>query len=192
VEAQKLPHALTERQKEYLHFIREYIRENEVSPGLDEIARYFGVKPPTAHKILEALKIKGFIFFVRSSGSGFFIRPVERAGMQEVVMHVPVFGRADHLGELVNYPEDLGYFPDFFFGAQPYSIYAIRLTEDIPSAHMRARDLIVFDRNKKPQPDDICIVPIGKRFFLVKIVSKTIDGKCNPWRQASGFRSLRI
>ena len=56
-----MPHALTERQKEYLEFIREYIRENEMSPGLDEIARHFDVKSPTAHKILEALQIKGFI-----------------------------------------------------------------------------------------------------------------------------------
>ena len=73
-----MPHALTERQKEYLEFIREYIRENEMSPGLDEIARHFSVKPPTAHKILEALQTKGFVYFIRSSEAGFF--KVVRAG----------------------------------------------------------------------------------------------------------------
>jgi SOS-response transcriptional repressor LexA len=174
-EVGKVPYALTERQKEYLDFIREYIRENEMSPGLDEIARHFGVKPPTAHKILDALQAKGYIYSVRSRESGFFIRLVERAGMREVVMHVPIVGKVDYLGEVLDFPEDLGEFPDFFFGAEPYSIFALILTEDIPNARMRRGDSIVFDLSKKPQPGDICILPIGQRLFLAKIGSKTID-----------------
>lgn len=170
-----MPHALTERQKEYLKFIREYIRENEMSPGLDDIARHFYVRSPTAHKILESLQIKGFIYFVRSSEAGFFIRLNERAGMQEVVMHVPIFGKVDHLGEVLDFPEKLGGFDDFFFGAKPETIFAVLLTEDIPNLKMRAMDAIIFDRSKKPQPGDICILPIGHRLFLAKIDSKTID-----------------
>ena len=34
----ELPHSLTSRQKEYLEFIRNYIKENESSPRLEEIA----------------------------------------------------------------------------------------------------------------------------------------------------------
>lgn len=170
-----MPHALSVRQKEYLAFIREYIRENEMSPGLDEIARHFGVKPPTAHKILDTLQVKGYIYFVRSSESGFFIRLNERAGMSEVVMHVPILGKVDRLGEVQDFPEDLGGFDDFFFGAKPDSIFALILKEHIPNGKMHASDGIIFDRNKKPQPGDICIVPIGKRLFLARIDSKTID-----------------
>ena len=60
-----MPHALTKRQKEYLEFIRNYIRENESSPRLEEIAEHFGVKAPTAHKILQSLQSKGYLYFVR-------------------------------------------------------------------------------------------------------------------------------
>ena len=55
-----LPHALTPRQHEYLEFIRGYIKQNESSPRLEEIAEHFGVKSPTAHKTLKALFAKLF------------------------------------------------------------------------------------------------------------------------------------
>lgn len=50
-----MPHSLTPHQHEYFEYIRSYIKENEASPRLDEIADHFSVKPPTAHKTLEAL-----------------------------------------------------------------------------------------------------------------------------------------
>ena len=40
-----MPHALTPRQKEYLEFIREYVKENESSPRLEEIADYIDKYP---------------------------------------------------------------------------------------------------------------------------------------------------
>ncbi len=58
-----MPHALTTRQREYLEFLREYIKENETSPRLEEIAEHFGVKPPTAHKTLEAFHRQGIYLF---------------------------------------------------------------------------------------------------------------------------------
>ena len=66
-----MPHALTSRQREYLEFLREYIKENESSPRLEEIAEFFDVKPPTAHKALLAQHNKGYIYFARDSISGF-------------------------------------------------------------------------------------------------------------------------
>ena len=62
-----MPHAITPLQRNYLEFLRSYIRENESSPRLEEIADHFGVKPPTAHKTLEALHDKGYIYFARDS-----------------------------------------------------------------------------------------------------------------------------
>ena len=69
-----MPHALTARQREYLEFLRQYIRENESSPGLNELADHFDVTSPTAHKTLETLQSKGCSYFGRSKTSGFFIR----------------------------------------------------------------------------------------------------------------------
>jgi SOS-response transcriptional repressor LexA len=52
------------------------------------------------------------------------------------------------------------------------------VTEDIPQASILSGDLIIFDLEKKPQPGDICIGPIGERFFLLQIAAKTMDVFC--------------
>lgn len=64
-----MPHALKHRQREYLDFLRQFIQENEDSPRLDEIDAHFGIKSPTAHKTLEALQRKGYLYFGRDSVS---------------------------------------------------------------------------------------------------------------------------
>jgi SOS-response transcriptional repressor LexA len=179
-----LPHALSELQKEYLDFIREYIRENESSPRLDEIAGYFGVKPPTAHKVLSALQSKGYLYFGRDSRSGFFIRLIERAGAAEVVIEVPIAGNIGGLGEVVDFPKKLGHFVSVFTGATEGEVFALNVTKDIPQANIVAGDLVIFDTNKRPQPGDICIAPIGHRLFLVKIASKTMDREIHSFETA--------
>ena len=104
-----------------------------------------------------------------------------------MVMQVPIFGKVDHIGEVLDFPEKLGGFDDFFFGAKPETIFALALTEDIPNVKMRAGDGIVFDRSKKPQPGDICILPIRHRLFLMKIDSKTIDGQVHSLETSIRF-----
>lgn len=170
-----MPHSLTELQKEYLNFIRGYIRENESSPRLDEIAGHFGVKAPTAHKILSALQSKGYLYFARDRKSGFFIRLIERAGSTEVVMEVPIAGNIAALGEIVDFPKELGHFVSVFVGATIGEVFALALKNEISQANMLAGDLVIFDTGKKPQPGDICIAPIGHRLFLIRISSKTMD-----------------
>lgn len=170
-----MPHSLTSRQREYLEFIRQFIRENESSPRLDEISAHFKVKAPTAHTILEALQSKGYLYFGRDPKSGFLIRLIERAGSAEIVMEVPIAGRAGKYGEVYDFPKELGHFASVFIGASPGNVAALMVTEDIPQASILGGDLIIFDLEKKPQPGDICIGPIGERFFLLQIAAKTMD-----------------
>lgn len=170
-----MPYALTERQKEYLEFIREYVSKNEGSPRLEEIANHFGVTLPTAHKVLEALQKKGYLYFGRSKIAGFFIRLIERAGSSELVTEVPLVGKLDQFGEVTDFPKMLGHFASIVPGAEPEDIFALVLIEDIQAANMQANDFIIFDMGKKPQPGDICIGPIGDRLFLLSIPSKTFD-----------------
>jgi SOS-response transcriptional repressor LexA len=172
-----LPHSLTSTQREYLEFLRDFIRKNESSPRLEEIAEHFTVKAPTAHKILEALQSKGYLYFGRDPVSGFFIRLIERAGSAEVVMEVPITGRVGKYGEIYDFPQELGHFASVFAGAVPDNVFALAVTADIPQASILAGDLIIFDLNKKPQPGDVCIGPIGEKFFMIKIHSKTYDGE---------------
>ena len=170
-----MPYALTDRQKEYLEFIRNYIRENESSPRLEEIADHFGVKPPTAHKVLRTLETKGYLYFRRDSLTGFFIRLIERAGSPESVVEVPVVGKLDRYGEVLDFPEMVGHFASVLVGSQLDEIFALYCTVDIPEASLLENDIIIFDRGKKPQPGDICIGPIGNRLFLLRVHSKTFD-----------------
>lgn len=170
-----MPHSLTSRQQEYLEFIWKYIKENESSPRLEEISGHFNVKAPTAHTILKALQSKGYLYFGRDPVSGFFIRLIERAGSAEIVMEVPIAGRVGKYGEIYDFPQSLGHFVSVFIGAAPGNVVALMVTEDIPQANILSGDLIIFDLEKKPQPGDVCIGPIGERFFLLKVDSKTLD-----------------
>jgi SOS-response transcriptional repressor LexA len=170
-----MPHALTDRQREYLEFIRNYIAQYESSPRLEEIADHFGVKAPTAHKMLETLQSKGYLYFGRDSVSGFFIRLIERAGSAETVIEIAVAGKVDVYGEVHDFPVELGHFATVLPGSEPGDVFALVATEDIPQASMLAQDFIIFDMGKQPQPGDISIAPIGDRLFLIEITSKTFD-----------------
>ena len=170
-----MPYSLTARQKEFLEYIRSYIKDNESSPRLEEIAANFQVKPPTVHKILESLQKKGYLYFGRDSLSGFFIRLIERAGSAETVIEIAIAGKVDRYGEVHDFPEELGHFATLLIGSKPDQVFALVLWESIPQASMLSPDFIIFDMGKKPQPGDICIAPIGSRLFLVRVASKTFD-----------------
>jgi SOS-response transcriptional repressor LexA len=173
-----MPHSLTERQKECLEFIREYITLNESSPRLEEIASHFSIKPPTAHKLLETLQSKGYLYFGRDSVSGFFIRLIERAGSAEVVIEIPIAGKINRYGEVYDFPQKLGHFATLLIGAEPGEVFALAIMEDIPQASIRAQDLLICDYGKRPQPGDICILPFGlkaRRWFLCQMFSLTYD-----------------
>lgn len=170
-----MPHSLSDRQKEILTYIREYVAKNECSPRLDEIANQFDIKPPTVHKILEALQSKGYLYFGRDSVSGFFIRLIERAGSAEMVTEVVLSGKIDQHGEVYDFPQKHGHFSTVLIGSKPDDVFALFLTADISQASMCNQDILIFDINKKPQPGDICIAPIGNRLFLIQVASKTYD-----------------
>ena len=170
-----MPHSLTPRQREFLTYIQKYIRENESSPGLDEISAHFGVKAPTAHKILEALQSKGYLYFGRDRVSGFFIRLIERAGSAETMVEIPLTGKIDGYGELYDFPQELGHFASVLIGSKPDEVFALVVMEDIPQASMLASDFIIFDMGKKPQPGDICIAPMGERLFVVRVASTSFE-----------------
>ena len=185
-----MPHALTPRQREYLEFLREYIKENESSPRLEEIAEHFSGMPPTAHKALLALHNKGFIYFARDSVSGFFIRLIERAGSAEIMIEVPIAGKVNRYGELVEYPKKHGHFASVLAGANPESVFSLAVREDIPEANILAGDLLICDMNKRPQPTDIAILPIsksGRRFLLCRIHSLTSDRNLDSFEVSNQY-----
>jgi len=173
-----MPHALTPRQKEYLEYIRDYIKENESSPRLEEIAEFFGVKSPTAHKTLKALMRKGYLYFGRDTVSGFFIRLIERAGTSEIMIEIPILGKVNHYGGLYEFPEKHGHFPTLLAGATVGEVFALWVTEDIPPVSFLTGDLLICDYGKKPQPGDMAIFALGQDgdvYTLCRIHALTLD-----------------
>jgi len=173
-----MPHALTERQKEYLQFLQNYIRENEITPRLEEVASHFGVSLPTAHKTLDALERKGFLFTRRESASGYYVRLADRGGGIEKLIGVFVVGKIDEYGEIHDFPEDHGSLPVVLMGVDEYHVFALEAAEDIPQVNILAGDILLCDFDLKPQPGDIAIMPWGKhsgRWFLSHIISLTYD-----------------
>lgn len=51
----------TKREAEVLEYIRAYRRDNAYSPALVDIAKHFGVRAPTVHQHVHALRAKGLL-----------------------------------------------------------------------------------------------------------------------------------
>jgi SOS-response transcriptional repressor LexA len=191
-----MPHALSERQKEYLVFLKEYIRNNEDTPSLKEIAEYFGVKPPTAHKVLEALQKKDFIFYLRHPDRGFIIRLIERGGLGEKIIPLYIIGSIDQYGELVDLidsvtldkiisqasntdlklPESI---PIIQKCNAPFSFFGLRASHDIQAINVKEGDVFVVDTQKMPQDEFLSLLPVGPqgRIFLCRSHGKTFDDR---------------
>ena len=141
-------------------------------------------------KSFEALQSKGYLYFGRDSISGFFIRLIERAGSAETVIEIPITGKVNRYGELIDFPELLGHFPTLLVGAEPGNVFALVVIEDIPEVSMLAQDLLICDVGKLPQPGDIAILPFGKesgRYFLCQIYSLTQDAELDTLEASNQY-----
>lgn len=166
---------LTDRQREYLDFIRNFIQENESAPRLDEIAEHLGVTSSTAHKALRTLQDKGKLFFNRDRITGFYIRAPDRINTTAPFYEVNLVGKVDRYGGIFDFPEKFGHFLTTIPGSKQEDVFAVKLWQHIPSESMQAMDIIFFDQERTPQPDQIGIIPWGKRWFLVRLYALRID-----------------
>jgi len=163
-----MPHALSPRQLKYLEFIREYIKKNENSPQLMEIANHFRVKSSTANKTLKALQKNGHLYFGRDKVTGYYIRVPERHTTSGVLKEIPITGIVDKFGEVSRFPKYLGHFP-FMLPEDIGDVFALDVIQHIPSAGILGRDYMIFTIGGSAQPGDICIHLHGKRRLLVQM-----------------------
>jgi SOS-response transcriptional repressor LexA len=164
-----MPYSLSPRQKSYLKYLKNYISNNNSSPSLKHIADHFEVKSSTAHNILEALHKKGYIYLHRPHQSGFFIRLIDKAGKAEINTEINILGRFNSHGEVYDYPKLLGHFPYVISGIKTDQFFSLIADEDIPQVGILEGDLLIFNKSKKPQIYDLCLYPLGKRWFLLHI-----------------------
>jgi hypothetical protein len=163
-----MSHALTNRQREYQEFIREFIMENESSPRLEEIAEHFNVTSPTANKILKALQEKGCLYFDRDKVSGFYIRVPEKHVPTHGLREIPITGIVGKYGEVLRFPQYHGHIPDIL-PEGVNGVFAFVVYKHNPPAGMLGNDHIIFSTSGVAKPGDICIYPFGKRIFLVRM-----------------------
>jgi Mn-dependent DtxR family transcriptional regulator len=55
------PPRWTERQGQYLAFIHDYTKVNRQPPAETDIARYFGLAPPSVHRMVVELVERGLL-----------------------------------------------------------------------------------------------------------------------------------
>lgn len=53
--------SFTEKQGQYLAFIRDYTKVNGQAPAEADMQRFFGVTPPSVHRMVVELERKGLI-----------------------------------------------------------------------------------------------------------------------------------
>jgi DNA-binding MarR family transcriptional regulator len=54
-------HAFTDKQGQYLAFIHYYTKINGVPPAEGDMQRYFGVTPPSVHRMVVTLEKAGLV-----------------------------------------------------------------------------------------------------------------------------------
>lgn len=191
-----MPHSLTLHQKEYLDFIKDYIQKHQDSPALKDIADHFQVKLPTAHKTLDALQNKDFIFFMRHPERGFIIRLVERGGQGEKVFPLYIVGKVDQYGKVTdwldninllltrpNKLESLESIPIIQKGNDPFSFFGLKAEDDIPALSIEKGDVFVVDFEKTPVEEDLTLLPVGPdgQLYLCRSLGLTVDDRFFSW-----------
>ena len=77
------PPRWTERQGQYLAFIYDYTKVNRQPPAVTDIARYFGLAPPSVHRMVVELVERGLL--AKTPGAARSLRVlVRRADLPEL------------------------------------------------------------------------------------------------------------
>ena len=163
---------LTDRQQEYFDFIRDYIQENESAPRLDEIARHFSVASPTAHKALETLQDKGYLYFGRDNYTGFYIRIIDFKNTASGVAEIHFLGDADQFGIVHNFPQKTVHAATPTLRSKPEDLFALHVAGELPAFNLLPHDVLIMDRGKPSQVGDVCLTLIGKYHVLIQIIDE--------------------
>ncbi len=81
---------LTERQKDFLEFIEEFMREKPYSPTIREIADHFGMSVKGAYDHIKAIEKKGYIRVGENRSRS--IELVGKASGRSPTVEVPILG----------------------------------------------------------------------------------------------------
>ena len=163
---------LTDRQQEYLDYIRNYIQRNESAPRLDEIATHFGITSPTTHKALDTLQEKGYLYFGRDSVSGFYIQLIEFVDISVEVAEISILGNVDQFGIVHKFPQKVSHTVTLTLQSNPKDLFALRISANLPEFNLVPHDIIIMDQGREPQVGDICMTLVNDDRILIQITDE--------------------
>ncbi|MDR1316858.1 MAG: transcriptional repressor LexA [Spirochaetales bacterium] len=165
---------LTERQKEILSFIRDYIRKYRFPPTIREIADCFQISPKSAHDHILALERKNVIAFSKNRS-----RTIEILGgsgtREEQVRNIPIVGTVA-AGNPIFVDENLeGYFKFSEHYLKKSDYFALRVKGDsMTGAGILNGDIAIISKHSEVHNGDIVVALVNeenatlKRFFEEK------------------------
>lgn len=147
----------TQRQREILDYISNFIERHGYKPSYQQIARHFRIKSKSAvSKHVAALERQGLISR-RASNGAFALTVVPEKNLTESICRVPLL---EKLTDDEFEPEML-FVPRFLLGAAlPEKIYAFRVPNDsMIEEHICAGDIALVER-KAFARDGECVVAL--------------------------------
>jgi len=98
---------LTKRQKQIFEYIKEYIKENDYAPTLEEIKKYFKLSSiSTIHQHIETLWTKGYLKKIENQPRSIELNEKKK---QSNLLEIPLLGTiaAGEPIEAIEYPETI-------------------------------------------------------------------------------------
>lgn len=97
---------VTKRQAQFVAFIISFIKKNDYSPTLEEIANQMGITPPAVLKAIRSLEKKGVITYTPSIARS--IKVVDNANLHVKLFAIPLFNEEPSVNDILsnNYEEE--------------------------------------------------------------------------------------
>lgn len=149
---------MTKRQKEILDFVKRFIKENDYSPSLEEIAQAFDLSSvSTVHKHVSYLLEKGLLR--RGWNQNRSLEPV-RVERRPRAAEIPLVGVVS-AGRPIEAIEDIETLdvPESFLGRG--ETFALRVSgESMIDEGIRDGDFIIVERRRKPRNGEVVVALI--------------------------------
>ncbi len=171
---------ITEKEKEVLNFIKNFIKEKGYSPTIREIALFFNIAPKNAHKYLKQLEKKGAIKRSKKISRG-----ISLINKIPLITTVPA-GNPDQFIEPVEEYYEID--PDLF----PYqNIIMVKVFGDsMINAHIESGDIAIVALNTEVKDGDIVVASIFNELTLKRLILK--NGKVILHPENENYKDIEL
>ena len=157
---------LTQRQKEILDFISDFIEHNGYSPSMEEIAEHFQIASLNAvFKHLEALSSRGYLSRDSNRARSIQLSSNTTYGVQAL----PLFGyvAAGHPIEAISTSETLP-IPEYFLPRRG-NCYVLRVKgESMIDEHIQDGDFVVVESRQTASPGETVVALVDDQNVTLK------------------------